>query len=573
LFEHCSQQYFGEPSSNSLVNPAAYVRLFFDLAFLHVIRRLLGDDHDASIITVHDRSRFLADTSGLLGQYPPLGGRDDCCRHGLDRSHAADRGALVFEFPWCDDFSAARNESLRHATGDWLFWMDSDDTISIENGQRLRTLTANLTGESAAGFVMQVHCPGPAGTLDVTVVDHVKLFRNRPDFRFEGRIHEQILPAIRRADGVVEWTDIYVTHSGIDHSAAAKVTKQRRDLRLLELDLKDRPEHPFVLFNLGMTYADMEQPLPAIDFLKRSLKAASPHESHVRKAYALLVGCLLQAGANIEAQSFLDRGQALFPNDPELHFRRGIAEQRANHLDKAIESFKSALANREDRHFSSRDSGISGYKARHNLAEIYRQLGRLDHAELHWRLALDDQPHYREGWRGLVETLLAQQKYCTLEIEIEHAMIRGLPFPDIICAKAQLLSARGEVHSAAAVLREHIADESCPLDVLRVKCQLLFENAFANDATGSLEQLCRRCPNDGAAWHNLGTAHQMAKDFRKALSCYERSLEVRPESKLTLDQLTAVRQALEMAEDLASDLARSLPSSALLACEEAISTE
>src|SRR5207248_4522288 len=42
---------------------------------------------------------------------------------------AAGLGARLFSFPWCDDFSAARNESLRHARGDWLFWMDSDDTI------------------------------------------------------------------------------------------------------------------------------------------------------------------------------------------------------------------------------------------------------------------------------------------------------------------------------------------------------------------------------------------------------------------------------------------------------------
>ena len=33
---------------------------------------------------------------------------------------------------------------------------------------------------------------------DVTVVDHVKLFRNRPEYRFEGRIHEQILEPIQR---------------------------------------------------------------------------------------------------------------------------------------------------------------------------------------------------------------------------------------------------------------------------------------------------------------------------------------------------------------------------------------
>ena len=29
-------------------------------------------------------------------------------------------GAKVFHFPWCDDFAAARNESLRHASGDWI---------------------------------------------------------------------------------------------------------------------------------------------------------------------------------------------------------------------------------------------------------------------------------------------------------------------------------------------------------------------------------------------------------------------------------------------------------------------
>lgn len=35
------------------------------------------------------------------------------------RAIARHHGATIFEFPWCDDFAAARNESLRHARGDW----------------------------------------------------------------------------------------------------------------------------------------------------------------------------------------------------------------------------------------------------------------------------------------------------------------------------------------------------------------------------------------------------------------------------------------------------------------------
>ena len=31
----------------------------------------------------------------------------------------------IFDFEWCDDFSAARNESLKHATGDWILVLDA----------------------------------------------------------------------------------------------------------------------------------------------------------------------------------------------------------------------------------------------------------------------------------------------------------------------------------------------------------------------------------------------------------------------------------------------------------------
>ena len=70
-------------------------------------------------------------------------------------------GARVFHFPWQDSFSVARNESLRHARGDWIFWMDSDDTISPENGLKLRQLADHPHDSTVLGFVMQVHCLVP----------------------------------------------------------------------------------------------------------------------------------------------------------------------------------------------------------------------------------------------------------------------------------------------------------------------------------------------------------------------------------------------------------------------------
>jgi hypothetical protein len=43
------------------------------------------------------------------------------------RQIATERRARVVEFPWCDDFAAARNESLRQATGRWVLWLDADE--------------------------------------------------------------------------------------------------------------------------------------------------------------------------------------------------------------------------------------------------------------------------------------------------------------------------------------------------------------------------------------------------------------------------------------------------------------
>ena len=49
------------------------------------------------------------------------------------REIARQLDARVHEFPWVDDFAAARNESLRHATGDWILWLDGDEYMGEAN--------------------------------------------------------------------------------------------------------------------------------------------------------------------------------------------------------------------------------------------------------------------------------------------------------------------------------------------------------------------------------------------------------------------------------------------------------
>lgn len=444
-------------------------------------------------------------------------------------------GGRLFHFPWCDDFSAARNESLRHARGEWLFWMDSDDTITPECGRRLRQLAYTDADPSLLGYVVQVHCPGSGqdGSRDITAVDHVKLFRNRPDMRFEGRIHEQILPAIRRANGEVAWTDLFVVHSGSDQSPEAQERKRERDLRILHQEFRERPDHPFTLFNLGMTYEDGGRYEEAADFLKRSIAHSGAGESHLRKAYALLLYAEMQLGRTEEAGATCRRARQLFPEDAELRFRQGVLLHDLGCLEEAARAYLDVLDNREERHFSSVDRGIFGFKARQNLAVVYTAMGNGAAAEEQWRLVVDEVPAYRAGWRGLGDSLLRQGKLGELRAVIER--LRG---DEALAGEASLLvgrvaMAQGDLQAARAAFERAVAERPGDGEPRNALCQFLFEHGTAEEAERILKDLIEREPSDASAHHNLGTLYLRTRRFHEAVRAYQESVRHRPDSAAT----------------------------------------
>src|SRR5262249_37879969 len=248
---------------------------------------------------------------------------------------------------------------------------------------KLRDIFGKLDGENVAYSMKCVCLPDPA-TGAVTVVDHIRLFRNDPWVRWRYRVHEQILPAVRQVGGDVRWTDVVIQHTGYQ-DAEVRRRKLDRDLCLLRLEDEENPDDPFTLFNLGSSYHELRKPAEALPLLRRSIERSHPHDSIVRKLYALVVQCHRQLGQTTEALAACGEGRRHYPEDAELLFQEALVRRERADLGGAERCLLRLLEGWEAAHFASVDAGLRGHKAHHNLAVVYREQGRDADAEAQWR--------------------------------------------------------------------------------------------------------------------------------------------------------------------------------------------
>jgi GT2 family glycosyltransferase len=313
------------------------------------------------------------------------------------REIARSFGAKVFEFPWVDDFAAARNEALRHATGDYAFWLDADDVIEADQRERLRALLGSLEPGDPTAYVVRCSCDADGkGNGGATVVDHVRLFPLRPGIRWAYRVHEQILPALRRAGVPVKWSEVTVRHTGyVD--PAVRGRKLERDQALLEAELARDPSEPFVLFNLGGIALERSEWREALAYLRRSLAGSAATDSIVRKLHAMIAKAHQSLNEPEAALEACLAGLAQDPDDAELLFRKAVLHRRLGDHGEAETCWRRVLTLRRPEKFSSLDVGIYGHLTRRNLARLVEERGEVDEASRFWSEVLAECPGDREA--------------------------------------------------------------------------------------------------------------------------------------------------------------------------------
>ena len=284
--------------------------------------------------------------------------------------------AKIYDFKWADDFSAARNESLRHATKDWIIVLDADETLDKEGISMIKDLVngkedaflllqKNYTNDSKiAGFVNDGHSyqnKKYAGWYGSFIA---RLFRNKKGFEFEGTVHELVEHSIEQKNGKIAAANVQIHHYG---NADPETAKKKRQiyLELCKKKLKEKadassyyecgilykennnsedavksfkkaielsPNHSMALYELGIIYEQQKNFDEAIKNYTESLRIKESSE-----AFQSLGVCYLKKGMLKEAYRNLVKAMMLNPNKYTIYNNLSAVQERLGNYDSAIQ--------------------------------------------------------------------------------------------------------------------------------------------------------------------------------------------------------------------------------------------
>lgn len=311
---------------------------------------------------------------------------------------AREFGATVREFPWCEDFAAARNAALAHTPGDWVLVLDADEVLLPSAGPKIKQVITR----PAALLVQLLRQEVGAAQSPFSLLS--RLFRRHPGVEFHRPYHESVedsVVAIQTLEPhwqVLTLPEVTIQHSGYGVERIQSRRKAERAERIMKAYWQQHPQDLYIASKLGALYLEtgelqagltlleqairQEPPEPAIAFeLHYHLGIAYTHKQDWERAIHQYQAALQQP--------------ILEPLKLSAYNNLGTLYQELGHLEAALAAFQQVVALQPD-------SAVGHY----NLGITWRGLGNCSAAIAAYQTALRLQPNYADAYRNLGVVLM-----------------------------------------------------------------------------------------------------------------------------------------------------------------------
>lgn len=143
----------------------------------------------------------------------------------------------IYDFPWRQDFAAARNFAFSKASMDYQMWLDADDVLTEENREKFRELKETLD-PSTDIVMMKYHTAYDNHGNPSMTYYRERLMRRDKNFLWVGRVHEVIPPS-----GTILYSEAAVSHKKLHPSDPDRNLKIYESMLAQGQDLD--PRHRF----------------------------------------------------------------------------------------------------------------------------------------------------------------------------------------------------------------------------------------------------------------------------------------------------------------------------------------
>ncbi len=234
--------------------------------------------------------------------------------------------AKFFEFRWDDDFSAARNESIRHATKEWILVMDADEVLEKEGLDKIKELTANPEGFDGFSFEQRSYISSffegavknesdfePAKIYPFYIPNLlVRLFRNGLGICFSHRIHELAEDSMDEKGLKYKKTGIALHHFGSLRDGKSMANKAEQYSKIILRQLEESPQSARYNYHAARMYLGKNDFTNALKYFKKTAKI-NPHHKLV---FSDIAKIYLQMNDANHAVGYFRKSMEHNPNNP-----------------------------------------------------------------------------------------------------------------------------------------------------------------------------------------------------------------------------------------------------------------
>ena len=260
----------------------------------------------------------------------------------------------VFDFEWCDDFSVARNESLKHATSDWILVLDADEIIIRTDHQKIKDIiskSAVYDKATVAYELPQLHYtnnfmnhPDFVEIEDENfkgfyVVSIVRLFKRSKNIFYDYCVHETIKPSLKKQQGKIMELLVPIHHYQELKGVGDVEEKQETYFKLSLKNIKNYPYYAKSYNDVGIYYGTYLKNLEkSLEYVSKGVELEPENVNYVLNLSYRLRDLERFGDAILLLKNFLK-----LRDDERVYRALGFCYFSQNVYEKALQAYQKAL--------------------------------------------------------------------------------------------------------------------------------------------------------------------------------------------------------------------------------------